>query len=72
MNDFVEHLLHEEIDGPETPVAPGKSADPPASASTPAATATADKALDPELAKVLERLMQPDVLRALTQLLRAR
>lgn len=72
MNDLVEHLLHEEIDGPETPAAPGKSVGPPASASTLAATAAADKALDPELVKVLERLMQPDVLRALTQLLRAR
>lgn len=72
MNDLVEHLLNEEIDGPETPAAPGKSVDPPAPASTPAATAAADKALDPELVKVLERLMQPDVLRALSQLLRAR
>ncbi|MEG3790743.1 hypothetical protein V1318_11505 [Lysobacter sp. CCNWLW3] len=71
MNDLVEHLLHEEIDGPDAAAVPAKPADPSASASTPAAAA-ADKALDPELAKVLERLMQPDVLRALTQLLRAR
>jgi hypothetical protein len=71
MSDLVEHLLHEEIDGPEPPAASGNSAHPPAPASTPAASA-ADKALDPELEKVLERLMQPDVLRALTQLLRAR
>jgi len=72
MNDLVEHLLHEEIDGPDTPAAPGKSADPPSHASTPATSAAADKALDPELVKVLERLMQPDVLRALSQLLRSR
>lgn len=71
MNDLVEHLLHEEIDGADAPAAPAKPADLPASA--PATAATANPAsLDPELAKVLERLMQPDVLRALTQLLRAR
>lgn len=72
MNDLVEHLLHEEIDGAETPAAPAKAAAPPAPEAVSADTPAADKALDPELAKVLERLMQPDVLRALTQLLRAR
>ena len=68
MNEITEYLLREELDGPAPPAA--------ANGSTPAPTETSDpsstKALDPELVKVLERLMQPDVLRALSQLLRAR
>ena len=68
MNEITEYLFREELDGPTKPAA--------AKGSTPAPAETSDspptKALDPELVKVLERLMQPDVLRALTQLLRAR
>lgn len=68
MNEITEYLFREELDGHAKPAAAKGSTPAPAQPSEPPPT----NALDPELAKVLERLMQPDVLRALTQLLRAR